>query len=145
MKLLLTGKIGIGKSTILNKAINKYNIKYGIFTKKSDKYLYAYLLNSNKKYIIGEKTLLGMSINYAGFELITYELKKITFPDFFVVDEIGFLEEKYVPYLNELERIIEESRNFIGIIRLFFHERYYFLKDLPIIEITEENRGNIEL
>lgn len=145
MKLLLTGKMGVGKSTILKKIIEKYNIKNGIFTKKVGEIVYAWILNSDKKYIIGEKSNYGMQINKKGFEGIVSELKKIRFPDFFVIDEIGYLEEKYPPFLNEIERLIEESNNFVGIVRLFFQERYYFLSDLPIIEVTEENRDNIEL
>ncbi|KAF2955804.1 nucleoside-triphosphatase [Marinitoga sp. 38H-ov] len=145
MKLLLTGKVGVGKSTILRNAIKKYNIKNGIFTQKIGENVYAWLLNSSKKHIIGKKYNFGMQINEEGFNELTDELKNIKFPDFFVIDEIGYLEEKYLPFLIELERIIEESKNFIGIIRLFFQERYYFLANLPVIEITEENRNNIDL
>ncbi|WGS65510.1 nucleoside-triphosphatase [Marinitoga aeolica] len=145
MKILLTGKMGIGKSTILKKAMKKYNIKNGVFTKKIGENVYAWLLNSDKKYIIGKKSNYGMQINEEGFNTLVNELKKIKFPEFFVIDEIGYLEEKHIPFLNEIKRLIEESNNFIGIIRLFFHERYYFLNDLPVIEVTEENRNNIEL
>ncbi|GAB6189728.1 NTPase [Marinitoga arctica] len=145
MKILLTGKMGVGKSTILNKAIKKYNIQYGIFTKKIGENVYAWLLNSNTKYIIGKKSDYGMQINEIGFKKIVNELKNIRFPDFFIIDEIGYLEEKYPAFLNEIKRLIEESKNFVGIIRLFFQERYYFLNDLPIIEVTEENRNNIIL
>ncbi len=129
----------------MRKAIKKYNIKNGIFTQKVGENVYAWLLNSPQKHIIGKKSKFGMQIDEKGFNALTDELKNVKFPDFFVVDEIGYLEEKHTPFLTELERIIEESKNFIGIIRLFFHERYYFLANLPVIEITEENRNNIEL
>ncbi|SHE39105.1 nucleoside-triphosphatase [Marinitoga hydrogenitolerans DSM 16785] len=145
MKLLLTGKMGVGKTTVLNRAIKKYNIRTGIFTQKKGENVYAWFLYSNKKFIIGKKSSFGMEIQEDGFKNITTELKNIRFPDFFVIDEIGFLEEKYPPFLEEIKRIIEESKNFIGIVRLFFHNRYDFLNTLPIIEITEENRNDIEI
>lgn len=145
MKILLTGKMGVGKSTILKKAIKKYDIKNGIFTKKIGENVYAWLLDSNKKYIIGKRSDYGMQINKEGFDSLVEELKKIKIPEFFVIDEIGYLEEKHPLFLEELKRIINESKNFIGVVRLFFQERYPFLSSLKVIEINEENRNTLEL
>ncbi|AEX86211.1 putative nucleotide kinase [Marinitoga piezophila KA3] len=144
MKVLLTGKMGVGKSTILNNAIKKYNIEHGIFTRKIDDYVYAWFLNDeNQRFIIGEKSIYGMKSVDKGFESLIKQMKNINKPDFFVIDEIGYIELSQQKYLEELKRIIDESQNFIGVIRLFFIDRYEFLKNLEIIEITEENRNNI--
>lgn len=154
-KILLTGRIGVGKSTIIKSLLKSTNLKVGGYTeekilnKNSEIIKIKSLASKGKEGIIAVRNINTMSVtaytdvfNTIGTQILDESLK---ISELIVMDEIGFLEEKAQLFKNKIIEILDSNKYVIGVIKDFdkkgelldmIRER----KDITIISVDENNR-----
>lgn len=161
--LFLTGKINIGKTTVLNSIKEKLNIDHnmigGFLTKaflKNGKVKGFYIQPINyplEKQPEFEKTVIGytpdgikwvgVTDTFEGFgvEILNYCLE-CPF-ELIIMDELGFFESKSYIFQQKIHEIIESKKKVLGVIKpqpTIFMNSIRNRKDVIIVETTKENR-----
>ncbi|OGM29366.1 hypothetical protein A2801_01615 [Candidatus Woesebacteria bacterium RIFCSPHIGHO2_01_FULL_41_10] len=159
MKILLTGKPGIGKSTILEKV--KYNFsgnKFGVISKEvkknnkrvgfeainhaGEKRIFAHTTDIASDYIIGDKYFVDLK---AIDNFVVPELEKgINNPESLVfIDEIGRMQAFSGTFLKTVGKVLNSSSNILATIvfdpepwSIEFKEN----KNVVLVRVYEENR-----
>lgn len=163
--LFLTGKINIGKTTVLNSIRKKLNIsddKIGGFLTKAFldngkiKGFYIEAINYNLQipkfqeriigYIPDELKWVGVTETFENFgiEILNYCLKSSF--ELIIMDELGFFESKAYIFQQKIHEIIESEKKVLGIIKpqqTTFMNSIRRRKDVTIVEITRQNRNYI--
>lgn len=153
--LFLTGRIGVGKSTMLKKALDELNIPAGgyVTQKIFDSYYIKHIAKSlydNEEYIIVKsdtrnKTKIGFPESFEN-GMISILDKSLKFRDIVVLDELGCAENNIKSFTSKVFEILDSRKIAFGVLK---DEECEFLNsirnrdDVVIIRITEENRDYI--
>lgn len=163
--LFLTGKINIGKTTVLNSIIDRLNISnnnIGGFSTKAFlenekvKGFYIHPINYPLQRPEFEKTIIGYTpdgirwientktFEDFGVDILNYCLRN-TF-ELIIMDELGFFENKANLFQQKVHKIIDSDKKVLGIIK--FHQTIFLnsireRKDVNVVEITKQNRDCI--
>lgn len=127
LNIFLTGKSGVGKSSLLFKIINEFNCSIGGYIEKKIinnneiKYDMVSLVDGRQNNIIGVSYLDNKDykvfkevFNTIGVEIIQKSIKN---SDVIVMDEIGFFELNCIEFREEIIRALDCSKFVIGVIK----------------------------
>lgn len=158
MKILLTGKIGVGKSTIIEKSICNKNIKIQGFLTYKGPFLNSsydtYIRNINEKKIYNKdyrivKRQTEIVFYPETFDKIGMEiLNEIKFSNEYltIFDEIGVIESKSLFLKDKLLEILASPINFIGVLKEKDNPFLNEIKEkkyIELIHVTQENREEV--
>jgi len=147
LKIFLTGPKGVGKTTIVLKVMLSFDKVAGFFTKKLKSGVLFIPIGGREKFLIGIMTKNGMVPCAKGFEKAVEFLENLRLDGetLLVIDELGFLERKIKPFLENVERIVSKAKKVLGVVREDSLNFFPFLKDgsLTVIEVNHENRGQL--
>lgn len=154
--LFLTGKIGVGKSTILKNALKELNLSIGgyvterIFEGYYRKYIVKSLYDNMEEYIIVRVDSRDNSKEgfMEAFEngVISILDKSLKHRDLIVLDELGCVENDIDIFTSKVFELLNSKKIVFGILK---DDYCSFLNDIRsrddviIIRITEENRDYI--
>lgn len=154
--LFLTGKIGIGKSTILKKALEKLNLSLGGYTTERvfegyfRKYIVKSLYDNMEEY-----TILKVDSRDNSKEKFTesFEIgivsvldKSLKYRDLLILDELGCVEDNINIFTSKVFELLDSKKIVFGILK---EDNCKFLnaiknrEDVIIITITKKNRDFI--
>lgn len=154
--LFLTGKIGIGKSTILKKALEKLNLSLGGYTTERvfegyfRKYIVKSLYDNMEEY-----TILKVDSRDNSKEKFTesFEIgivsvldKSLKYRDLLILDELGCVEDNINIFTSKVFELLDSKKIVFGILK---EDDCKFLSaikdrdDVIIITITKKNRDLI--
>ena len=154
--LFLTGEIGMGKSTLLKKLIEKINTSIGgyvterVIDNNALKYNLISLYDGNEEYTISKMPLNKNSnvpeIFLSSFNDGVFNILEKSFYErnVIIMDELGFMESKAYRFQNIVFRLLDSSKTVIGVLKkrdCAFLNNIRNRKDVIIIEVTEENRN----
>jgi len=133
--ILLTGDKGIGKTTIINNVLNRFqtfcDLNLGGFCtlrniyNKDDKEIREFFIKSlsdNETKKVSENTIIDgkwyINSFLNEFNNFSYNLvKSVDNSDLIILDEIGFLEENAYDFVDALHLALSSDRLVLGIIR----------------------------
>jgi len=159
MKILLTGRPGVGKTTVIRKVLSSFEGRTGGFIteeirEKGERV--GFLV----KDLEGQRALMA-HVNFkempkvGRYGVSVSEFERIAIPallkaekesDLIVVDEIGKMEILSLSFRDLILEILNSPKSLLGTISLAqdpFLERIKKLKNLKIIEVTLKNRDSI--
>lgn len=152
--LFLTGKKGIGKSTLLKKVLSKLDISIGGFT--TERVFEGYYRNYiAKAYDTGEE--------YKIIEVDSRDDSKVWFPEVFeekliplldrsldkdliVLDELGCSENNIHRFTSKIFELLDCPKIVLGVLKEDDCDFINSIKkrpDVKVIRVTEENRDNL--
>lgn len=155
MHIFLTGDKQIGKSTIINKTLErlkKANPKMvvgGFKTIAGNEEVFMHYLNSDKKFAIGKRKIGGYTraFNTEGVRLL--QNTENTNCDLIVMDEIGWMESNAEAFASEILKVLDGTVPVIGVIRkdcdTILISEIKRRADCEVIEVTIDNRDSIEI
>ncbi|GFN34747.1 nucleoside-triphosphatase [Tepidimicrobium xylanilyticum] len=154
--LFLTGRIGIGKSTILKKVLNNIDLSIGgyiterIYEGYYRRYIAKSVKNPNEQYTIvrsdsrdNSKIWFPEAFEKGLAPLLDKSLKS---DDIIVLDELGSSEKNIDVFTSKIFELLDSQKIVFGVLK---DEDCEFLnnirnrKDVMIIRITEGNRDHI--
>lgn len=156
--LFLTGEIGVGKSTLLKKLIEKINTSIGgyvterVIDNNTLKYNLISLYDGTEEYSISQMPLNKHSNNpkvfLSSFNEGVFSILEKSFYERNVVimDELGFMESKAYRFQDIVFKLLDSSNAVIGVLKkrdCEFLNNIRSRKDVVIIEVTEENRDTL--
>lgn len=163
--IFITGEKRIGKTTILEKVLNKLNENYdlnvGGYTcirniieekNKSSRTFYIKSLTNLKSYKIIENIVDGnnktFNVYLESFDTYAISLKEdLQNSDLLVLDEIGPAEMDSDKYLNVLSEVLDSQKVVIGVLKKHDSELINKIRnreDVVLFEIDKINRNFIE-
>lgn len=153
--LFLTGKIGVGKSTILKKILNEVNVSIGGYTterviKGYSRSYVAKSLDSGETYLLAKvdsrdwsREVFIESFIEGILSIVDESLKN---KELIVLDEIGDMENELTKFTTKIYELLDSEKIVIGVLKnkeCQFIKNIINRKDVKVIEITEENRDYI--
>ncbi|WP_183108850.1 nucleoside-triphosphatase [Thermohalobacter berrensis] len=156
--IFLTGKIKVGKSTILNKVLNKLKIipsgfKTLPFKEKQEIKGYYIKSNlddsntSNELHIIAKKNKNNnWNIQHSTFDVIGVEILKNSLKaenNVILMDELGFFESKSLKFQDYVFKCLDSEKIVLGVIkpiRTSFLNKIRNRQDTIILHININNR-----
>jgi nucleoside-triphosphatase len=160
--IFLTGAIKCGKSTLVNKILEKLNLSYSgyrtlpYFIKDLHQGFYI------EGYIENENICKPISVKIEGykmvpiretFEIIGVDILKTSIESLnskiILLDEIGFLEREAYDFKKEIVNCLDSNKFVIGVVRKMEDEFFDYIKDrkdtliIDIENIDYEFRGEI--
>ncbi|CCQ97546.1 conserved hypothetical protein [[Clostridium] ultunense Esp] len=154
--LFLTGRIGIGKSTVLKKALKELNLPLGgyiterIYDGYYRKYIVKSLYNPGEEYTIvrvdsrdDSKKGFKESFEKGVVSILDKSLKN---RDLIVLDELGCAENDIDVFTSKIFELLDSNKIVFGVLK---DDDCKFLNDIRnrddviIVMITEENRHYI--
>ena len=159
--ILITGKIQCGKSTLINKILNKLTIPYSGYKTlpyyKDGKKSGYYIKSINLKNEMKEKISINISNELStkcevfvnGFDITGVDILKSSMEDknskIILLDEIGTLEKCSSKFMQEIDNCLNSEKMVIGVLKKKsdeFLNRISKRKDTFIVDI--ENSTNEE-
>jgi len=149
-KIFLTGKNGVGKSTVIDKVLSTIKLNFGGFRtlwildgQKLKGFKIRDIETGNEEEIayFNDKFLIHPVIG--GFENLGVKSLKNAFEhkELVVMDELGFLESEAESFKNIVFEVLKSEKMVIGVMKI---DRNEFLdevrKYVEIFEVNEENR-----
>lgn len=154
--LFLTGKVGIGKSTILQNALKEFNLSIGgyitqrIFEGYYRKYIVKSLYDNMEEYTIVKVDSRDNSKEgfIEAFEngAISILDKSLKYRDLIVLDELGSAENNIDIFTSKVFELLDSPKIVFGVLKdddCKFLDDIRNRDDVIIIRITEENRDYI--
>ena len=154
--LFLTGKIGVGKSTILKNALKKIDLSVGgyvterIFESYYRKYIVKSLYDNKEKYTIIKVDSRDNSKKsfMEAFEngVVSILDKSLKYRDVIVLDELGPAENDIDIFTSKVFEILDSKKIVFGVLK---DDNCKFINDIKdrddviVITVTEENRDFI--
>lgn len=157
--IFLTGEVGIGKTTVLRKVINRTDGFYGGYLGYSviedgfkDIRINS-LVNLSTKYKlarIDRKKHKPLYVNREIFDdYLSYEIiQSLRNRDILVFDELGRFEENSDKFKSAVHRALDSDKLVLGVLKKHdgdFINSIKNRKDVIVIEVTEENRDDLYL
>ena len=158
MKILLTGEPHSGKSTLINKVLERFDNKLGFVTNEileNDQRVGFALEGSN-----GQKATIAHVDYDSEIHVSKYGVKPLILDEFLKVlpvinqqsllyiDEVGQMQLYSDGFRAFVEGYIDSPNDFIGTLsKVYDHELIQKLKQDPnieVIEVTPENRDSLE-
>ncbi|SDZ10829.1 nucleoside-triphosphatase [Proteiniborus ethanoligenes] len=154
--LFITGEIGIGKTTIINKIIDKLNCSVGgystdreivngkkIFTAKSllddtERCIFAKIHMAN-----GHKEIYEDSFRYCIISILEKSLSKA---DVIILDELGFMEDNIIQFTSYVHSLLDSDRFILGVLKKHdcqFISSIRSRKDVLVVDVNKDNRDSI--
>jgi nucleoside-triphosphatase len=152
-KIFLTGKIGIGKSTVIKKVLDLLSLNYGGFMTLpiiDGSALKGFKIRDIKTSleeevgIFDENFIIHPQID--GFEQIGVKSLEsaLESDELIIMDELGFLEKNASKFKETVFKVLKSNKLVLGVIKF---ERNDFLNELArlveIVEVTEANRNEL--
>lgn len=154
--LFLTGKVGIGKSTILLNALEEIDISMGgyitkrVYKEANMKFIVNALDDPLEEYAIIEvDTKKNLKMVYKeSFEtgLVQILDRGLKYRDIIILDEIGIVENDIEIFTSKVFQLLDSEKIVFGVLKdadCNFLNKVKNRDDVIIIEITEENRDYI--
>lgn len=154
--LFLTGKKGIGKSTILKKVLNQIDLSIGGYVTERTydgyyrKYIARSLSNPKEEYLIVKSDSRNDSKVFfpEAFEkgLVSILDESLKSKDIIVLDELGSSEEEIDVFTSKIFELLDSKKIVFGVLKdvdCEFLNRIKNRSDVTIIRVTEENRDSI--
>lgn len=153
MKILLTGPIGVGKSTIIDKVVKTMNIKKtGFYTKPViiNNAVIGYKMYDYQRRIspfwigIKDSPLSCRPITANFDEYGSRIIENLQNTSMVILDEIGFLERNAKIYQDKLTDLLDSDTNILGVIKPKNNPFLNDIKNRPdiiLVEVTVENRN----
>lgn len=154
--LFLTGRIGIGKSTILRKVLNNMDLSIGgymterIYEGYYRRYIAKSLKNPSEQFTIvrsdsrdNSKIWFPQAFEKGLTPLLDKSLKN---DDMIVLDELGSSEKDIVVFTSKVFEVLDSDKIVFGVLKDEDCEFLNAIKnraDVRVIRITEENRDYI--
>jgi len=154
--LFLTGKIGIGKSTVLKKVLSEIDLSIGgyvterIYDGHYRKYIARSLNNPKEEYIIvksdsrdDSKVWFPKAFEKGLVPILDESLKS---KDIIVLDELGASEKDIDVFTSKIFELLDSNKIVFGVLKdvdCKFLNDIKIRDDVTVIRITEENRDNI--
>lgn len=154
--ILLTGEKQVGKTTIIEKLIQKspYNFMgFRTYRRKREDDRYCFEMEAINSYILGKnKTTIGYcdaeKVNiipeaFDGYGAILLEECLDCRPDFIIMDELGFFENDAYVFRNAVLGCFRSSIPILGVIKKKHTEFLDEIKkrdDTTVLSVTAENR-----
>lgn len=154
--LFLTGKIGVGKTTLLKKVLKRIDLSVGGYTTEKNiqndtktftiKSLYDGTENHTMAHV--NKSNYSKKIFTKTFDTYLPSIIQRSFEnrDLIVLDEIGFMEDQIHVFTSKIYEILDSDKFVFGVIKDYdceFLNKIRNRTDVTIIEITEDNRNHI--
>ena len=131
MHIFLTGDVQIGKSTVINKVLDKLNVPIKGFRTygaeyKEDGSSVVYISpadNLNDKTIVAVRYGDGhtkMEVNKDAFETKGVQILKDSLNsdcDLILMDEIGFMESHFEGFKDAIRDVLNSNKNILGVVR----------------------------
>lgn len=146
MNLFLTGNIGVGKSTAIQKFLSKTNYSYGGFeTKLRANLVVLRDLASNKTEVVAKRNGANWEVIRTGFEGIGKSAieRALAERDIVVMDELGRFELDCKEFQKAVFSAINSDCNVVGVLKNEsnpFLDRVRSLREIVIMEVTEDDR-----
>jgi nucleoside-triphosphatase len=152
-KTFLTGKIGVGKSTVVDKLLVTIDLSFGgfrtlpVIKEQRLKGFKIRDIETGKEESIaffGNDFLIHPVID--GFESLGVKSLKdaLENKELIVMDELGFLESEAESFKAKVLEVLKSDRSVLGVMKI---DRNPFLdevaKYVEIVEVTEKNRDNL--
>ena len=154
MNILITGKPGVGKTTLILKVVQDYQDVHGFFTRE---------IRKNRKRVgfsietlDGKKGILAHVDIQSPFRVSKYkvnlkDIKKILIPsikkegDLIVIDEIGKMELFSEEFKQKVIEALDTGKVVATIMERpnLFCDKIKSRKDVKMFTVTEENRNNL--
>ncbi len=155
--LFLTGRIQVGKSTLLQRWLARTDVRTGgFFTKKEperDGCIYVHILRAGNDDSFRDDNILFDCLHrnkkdaVARFNRLgTAYLEKTDSCQLIIMDEIGYMETEAEDFKKAVIRILDGSVPVIGVLRKDsspFIDSIKSRPDVTVIEVTEENRDEL--
>lgn len=151
--LLLTGKIQVGKSSLIKKAITNKNIKIGgyyteritednnvsfIFRSYSNpniKLPFAKINHNNKS-----KEVFHQVFKVQLVDLLENDLKS---SDLIILDELGYMEENIRAFTKTIDKVLESKIKVLGVLKKYDSQFLNNIKnrsDTKVLQVNTNNR-----
>ena len=154
--LFLTGKIGVGKSTILKNALKEINLSVGgyvterIYEGYFRRYIIRSLYDNEEKYTIikvdsRDNSKEGFMENFEN-GVVSILDKSLKYKDLIVLDELGCTENKIEIFTSKVFEVLDSEKIVFGILKddnCKFINDIKYRDDVIVLTITEENRDFI--
>ena len=154
--LFLTGKIGVGKSTVLKEVLERVNISIGGYITERiihgpiRTYVIRSLYDNVEKFTIAKINSIDWSkeIFIDSFDthiplIIDNSIKN---RDLIVLDELGSVENNIHIFTSKIYELLDSDRIVLGVLKDYDCEFLNNIRerdDVVIVEITEDNRNSI--
>lgn len=157
--IFLTGDLQVGKSTIINQAVDSLQINIGGFTTcryyEQDQLIGFYMasLNSNSKNkeqpFVGycnnqSRTAVPDTFDHFGVSILEECLEQK--PDLIIMDELGFFETEAYKFQKTVKKCLSSEIPVLGVLKkadTVFLNSIKERKDLILLTTTPDNREDI--
>ena len=163
--ILLTGEIKVGKSTIINKLIEKYfnesnisgfktlpfpedgELKGYYIEGQSEKGIEPSIDNIVGKVLEKENRCYGIEDTFENRGVDILDNALTTKSDLILLDELGFFENNSENFKKSVIEVFENQTRVIGVLKkkdTDFLKSIKSREDILVIEVTKDNRDSIE-
>ena len=146
MKIFLTGRIGIGKSTAIGKFLQGIDLSYGGFQTELGAHLVLLRdLMSNRAAVVARRNGLNWEVVKEGFERLGKSAieRALVRRDIVIMDELGRFELGCRGFQKAVFSAIGSDCHVLGVLKDELNPFLNGIRALPnvtIIEVTEDNR-----
>lgn len=154
--LFLTGKIGVGKTTLIKKVLQNINASIGGYmTDRNEnesykEYTIKALYNEIENYKIARiiKKNIDITVSKESFDIGAVSIleKSLEKSDVIIMDELGFMESQCHKFQKQVHNILDNPIPVIGVLKEYdcdFLNSIKNRKDVKIVTVTENNRDLI--
>lgn len=151
MKILLTGAIGVGKSTVVEGALRLWRGSFGGFRTARCPGGYRIVdLSTGRAALIARKGSRGLIHNPSAFESLGVEAitNALLSKELLVMDELGFLELAAPRFQAAVFAALRSKKPVLGVLkreRNGFLDGIRALSEVTLIEVRKDNRDGLPL
>ena len=157
--LFLTGRIQVGKSTLIQKWLSRCCVQTGgFYTKKEperDGCIFVHILRADMNDTFRDDNILfdcrhrDEENAVALFNVLgTQTLDNADNYQLIIMDEIGYMESQAEDFQKAVLRVLDKDTPVLGVVREYrspFLDEVRSRPDVTVLEVTEENRDELAL